>query len=104
LGQAGFDLEMELLCQRVFKRITLNLRATGMQTVPIDQTAEVLGRGWLDFGLYTLRRESDYVLLDQRYFALSTEALRQFALMLGRPPKDNPRMRWLLETKAAWER
>lgn len=54
--------------------------------------------------LDTVCREAENVLLDRRYFALSEEAFRKFTAMLDRPPKDNPKLKRLLETKAPWER
>ena len=83
---------------------TINVRATRQQTALIDQAAEALGRSRSDFMLDTVCREAESVLLDRRYFALSEEAFRKFTTMLDRPPKDNPKLRRLLETKAPWER
>lgn len=83
---------------------TINLRATRKQKALIDQAAEALGRTRSDFMLDTVCREAESVLLDRRYFALSEEAFRKFTTMLDRPPKDNPKLRRLLETKAPWER
>lgn len=83
---------------------TINLRATRKQKELIDQAAEALGRSRSDFMLDTVCREAESVLLDRRYFALSEEAFRKFTTMLDKPPKDNPKLRRLLETKAPWER
>lgn len=83
---------------------TINLRATRKQKALIDQAAEALGRSRSDFMLDTVCREAESVLLDRRYFALSEEAFRKFTAMLDKPPKDNPRLRRLLQTKAPWER
>ena len=83
---------------------TINLRATRKQKVLIDQAAEALGRSRSDFMLDTVCREAESVLLDRRYFVLSEEAFRKFTAMLDKPPKDNPRLRRLLETKTPWER
>ncbi len=83
---------------------TINLRATRRQKALIDQAAEALGRSRSDFMLDTVCREAESVLLDRRYFALSEEAFRKFTTMLDKPPKDNPKLRRLLETKAPWER
>jgi hypothetical protein len=47
---------------------------------------------------------AEAVLLDRRYFALSTDEFKRFKAMLDRPPKDNPRLRRLLQTKPPWER
>jgi uncharacterized protein (DUF1778 family) len=49
-------------------------------------------------------REAESVLLDRRYFALSEEAFARFTSILDSPPKDNPRLRRLLRTKAPWDR
>ena len=47
---------------------------------------------------------AEAVLLDRRYFALSKDEFKRFKAMLDRPPKDNPRLRRLLQTKPPWER
>jgi len=50
-------------------------------------------------------REAEAVLLDRRYFALSQTAFKKkFTTMLDKPPRDNPKLRRLLERKAPWER
>jgi uncharacterized protein (DUF1778 family) len=54
--------------------------------------------------LETASREAESVLLDRRYFVLSDDAFQKFVTMLDRPPKDNPRLRRLLQTKPPWER
>jgi uncharacterized protein (DUF1778 family) len=81
---------------------TINLRATRKQKALIDQAAEVLGRSRSDFMLATVCREAESVLLDRRYFVLSEEVFRKFTRMLDKPPKDNPGLRRLLQTKAPW--
>jgi uncharacterized protein (DUF1778 family) len=83
---------------------TINLRATRKQKALIDRAAEALGRSRSDFMLDTVCREAESVLLDRRYFSLSEEAFRKFTSMLDRPPKDNPKLKRLLETKPPWER
>src|ERR1017187_3943126 len=83
---------------------TINLRATREQKTLIDQAAEALGRSRSDFMLDTVCREAENILLDRRYFVLSEEAFTKFTAMLDRPPKDNPKLRRLLATKAPWER
>jgi len=83
---------------------TINLRATRKQKALIDHAAEALGRSRSDFMLDTVCREAENVLLDRRYFVLSEAAFRKFTSMLDKPPKDNPKLRRLLETKAQWER
>jgi len=83
---------------------TINLRATRKQKALIDHAAKALGRSRSDFMLDTVCREAESILLDRRYFVLSEEAFRKFTSMLDRPPKDNPKLRRLLESKAPWER
>ncbi len=83
---------------------TINLRASQKQKVLIDRAAAALGRSRSDFMLDIACREAESVLLDRRYFALSEDAFKRFTSMLDSPPKDNPRLRRLLQTKAPWER
>jgi uncharacterized protein (DUF1778 family) len=83
---------------------TINLRASRKQKVLIDHAAEVLGRTRSDFMLDTVCREAESVLLDRRYFALSEDAFKRFSSMLDSPPRDNPKLRRLLNTKSPWER
>ena len=54
--------------------------------------------------LDTVCREAESVLLDQRYFTLSSAAFGKFTEMLDRPPQENLKLRRLLESKAPWER
>jgi uncharacterized protein (DUF1778 family) len=83
---------------------TINLRATRKQKALIDQAAEALGRTRSDFMLDTVCREAESVLLNRRFFVLSKEDFRKFNVMLDRPPKDNPKLRRLLETRTPWEK
>jgi uncharacterized protein (DUF1778 family) len=82
----------------------INLRASRKQKTLIDRAAEALGRTRSDFMLDIACREAESVLLDRRYFALSQEAFQRFVSILDSPPRDNPRLRRLLHTKAPWER
>ena len=86
------------------RRETINLRASRRQKALIDRAAEALGRSRSDFMLETACREAEAVLLDRRYFVLDEDDFRKFTTMLDKPPKDNPRLRRLLQTKAPWER
>lgn len=83
---------------------TINLRASRTQKALIDRAAEALGRSRSDFMLETACREAETVLLDRRYFVVPEAAFQQFIAMLDKPPKDNPRLRRLLRTKAPWEK
>ena len=81
---------------------TINLRATRTQKDLIDRAATALGRSRSDFMLDTACREAETVLLDRRYFSLEDEQFRKFSAILDRPPKDNPGLRRLLQTKPVW--
>jgi uncharacterized protein (DUF1778 family) len=82
---------------------TINLRATPKQKELIDRAAGSLGRSRSDFMLETACREAEAVLLDRRYFALSADEFKRFKAVVDRPPKNNPGLRRLLQTKAPWE-
>ena len=83
---------------------TINLRASQRQKVLIDRAAEALGRSRSDFMLDTACREAESVLLDQRYFSLSGDEFKKFTSFLDSPPKDNPKLQRLLETRPPWDR
>lgn len=83
---------------------TITLSASRRQKLLIDRAAEALGRSRSDFMLSTACREAESVLLDRCYFALSDEAFKRFTSILDNPPKDNPGLRRLLQTKAPWDR
>ena len=92
------------LTKETARRETINLRASQKQKTLIDRAAEAVGRSRSDFMLETACREAEAVLLDRRYFALSEDDFKKFKALLDRPPKENPRLRRLLQTKAPWER
>ena len=83
--------------------ININIRAKRTQRDLIDQAAELLGKTRSDFMLETVCREAEDVLLDQRLFILDAEAFKKFQAILDSPPSDNPKLRKLMATKAAWE-
>jgi uncharacterized protein (DUF1778 family) len=83
---------------------TINLRASQRQKALIDRAAEALGRSRSDFMLDLACREAESILLDRRYFSLSEAEFKRFSAMLDKPPKDNPRLRRLLQTRAPWDR
>jgi len=83
---------------------TINLRASQKQKSLIDRAAEALGRSRSDFMLDTACREAESILLDRRYFSLSEEDFKKFTAMLDSPPRDNPKLRRLLQSRAPWDR
>jgi uncharacterized protein (DUF1778 family) len=82
---------------------TINLRASQHQKALIDRAADALGRNRSEFMLESACREAETVLLDRRYFALSSEDFKRFTSMLDKPPANNANLRRLLKTKAPWE-
>lgn len=82
----------------------INLRAGRRQKMLIDRAAETLGKSRSEFMLETACREAETVLLDKRYFVLSQAAFNEFTAMLDKPPKENPKLRRLLQTRAPWEK
>jgi uncharacterized protein (DUF1778 family) len=82
---------------------TINLRASRHQKQLIDRAADALGRNRSDFMLESACREAQTVLLDRRYFALSSEEFKRFSSLLDKPPASNAKLRRLLKTKAPWE-
>jgi uncharacterized protein (DUF1778 family) len=70
---------------------TINLRASQRQKLLIDRAADALGRTRSDF------------MLDRRYFSLPEDDFKKFVALLDSPPKDNPRLRRLLQSKAPWD-
>jgi uncharacterized protein (DUF1778 family) len=82
---------------------TINLRVSRRQKALIDRAAEVLGRNRSDFMLETACREAESVLLDRRYFPVSSDQYRRFTAILDKPPATNARLRRLLKTRASWE-
>lgn len=82
---------------------TINLRASQKQKMLIDRAAELLGRSRSDFMLETACREAETVLLDCRYFGLSSDAFKRFTALLDKPPASSPKLRRLFGTKAPWD-
>jgi uncharacterized protein (DUF1778 family) len=83
---------------------TINLRVSRRQKTLIDQAAQALGRTRSDFMLDIACREAETVLLDRRLFLLSDEAFTMFVATLDKPPKNNLRLRHLLEKKTPWQK
>ena len=90
--------------QRQPRDVSINLRANQRQRALIDRAAETLGKNRSDFMLEVACREADAVLLDRRFLLLDEKAYKRFTAALDKPPADNPKLRRLLASKAAWER
>lgn len=82
----------------------INLRATRRQKELIDRAAGLLDRSRSDFMLEAACREAQALLVDQNHFSLPEEKFKRFLAALDRPPKDNPKLRQLLHSRAPWDR
>ena len=80
----------------------INLRARPEQRDLIDQAAELLGKSRSDFMLEAACDKAQSVLLDQIFFRLDADKLRQFTKLLEAPPAHNPGLKRLLAVKAPW--
>lgn len=80
----------------------INLRARPEQRELIDQAAQLLGKSRSDFMLEAACNKAQSVLLDQVFFALDTEKLRQFTRLLDAPPAGNPGLERLMAVKTPW--
>lgn len=82
----------------------INLRVSRRQKKLIDQAAELLDRARSDFMLEAACREAQELLVDQNHFSLAQDKLKRFIAALDKSPKDNPKLRKLLQSKAPWDR
>ena len=80
----------------------INLRARPKQRDLIDQAAELLGKSRSDFMLEAACDKAQSVLLDQVFFRLDADKLRQFTKLLDAPPAHNPGLERLMAVKAPW--
>jgi uncharacterized protein (DUF1778 family) len=81
----------------------INLRASKRQKKLIDQAAELLDRSRSEFMLEVACREAQALLLGQNRFTLPEKQFKRFMAMLDKPPRDNVKLRKLLQSKAPWE-
>lgn len=49
-------------------------------------------------------REAQALLVDQTHFLLPEDKLKRFMAALDKSPKDNPKLRRLLQSTAPWDR
>ena len=80
----------------------INLRALPQQRDLIDQAAELLGKNRSDFMLEAACDKARSVVLDQVFFSLDEDRLKQFTAMLDAPPAPNPGLERLMAVKAPW--
>lgn len=84
--------------------VTIRMRVSRRQKALIDGAAASLGCTRSHFIRRTVCREAEDVLRDRVYFVLPGDAFRGFTAMLDKPPKSNPKLRRLLQTRPPWER
>ena len=82
---------------------TIHLRLSTDQKALIDRAAEAQGLSRSRFIVEAACREAQSVLLDQTHFNLDEDAFLRFTELLDTPPKPNPGLVRLLETKAPWK-
>ena len=81
---------------------TINLRAHPEQRDLIDRAAQLLGKSRSDFMLEAACAKAQSVLLDQVFFRLDAEKLRQFTKLLDAPPARNLGLERLMAVKPPW--
>ncbi|HEY7548341.1 MAG TPA: DUF1778 domain-containing protein [Hyphomicrobiaceae bacterium] len=87
----------------VTREANIHIRARTADRDLIDRAAAQLGKSRSEFVMDTMRREAQEVLLDQTVFRVDAKTFKAFLAELDRPPRDNPRLRALLQRKPAWE-
>ena len=85
------------------KRKAIALKVLPSQRSIIDRAAVLSGKNRTEFILDVAYREAINVILDRRLFVLDDEAFQRFEEALNSPPKANPKLQLLLDTKAPWE-
>ena len=70
----------------------------------IDRAAGAAGKTRGEFVLDAARREAEWVLRERRLITLPPEDYDALAAAIEGPPKENPRLRKLLETPDPWDR
>ena len=84
------------------RNAAINLRAHAEQRELIDQAASLLGKNRSDFMLEAACEKAQGVMLDQVFFRLDADKLRQFTKLLDAPPAHNPGLERLMAIKAPW--
>ncbi|MCX2865065.1 DUF1778 domain-containing protein [Paucibacter sp. PLA-PC-4] len=80
----------------------INLRTLPEQRDLIDQAASLLGKNRSDFMLEAACERAQAAVLNQVFFSLDADKLRQFTALLDAPPSPNPGLERLMAVKAPW--
>lgn len=81
----------------------INIRTTPRARALIDQAATFRGKSRSEFILEAAQREAEDTILNQTLFQVDAATYRKFSAALDAPPKDNAKLRKLMQTKAPWE-
>jgi uncharacterized protein (DUF1778 family) len=83
------------------ERVDLRMTPTAKRT--LQRAAAVANKTVSEFLLDSSLSAAFDTLADRRVFQLDEARWAAFMAELDRPPRDNPRLRKLLATKAPWE-
>ncbi|MCF8152968.1 MAG: DUF1778 domain-containing protein [Rhodoferax sp.] len=78
----------------------INLRTLPQQLDLIDRAAQLLGKSRSDFVLEAACEKARSVVLDQVFFSLDEDRLKQLTAMLDAPPAPNPGLERLMAVRA----
>ena len=81
---------------------SINLRALPEQRDLIDHAASLLGKNRSDFMLEAACERAKAIVLDQVFFSLDEDRVRQFTAMLDAPADANPGLERLMAIRAPW--
>lgn len=82
------------------REAAITLRTLPQQLDLIDRAAQLLGKSRFDFALEAACEKARSVVLDQVFFSLDEDRLKQFTAMLDAPPAPNPGLERLMAVKA----
>lgn len=79
---------------------TINLRTLPQQLDLINRAAQLLGKSRSDFVLEAACEKARSVVLDQVFFSLDEDRLKQLTAMLDAPPAPTPGLERLMAVRA----
>lgn len=85
------------------RTVDIRLAIPAADLALIDRAAHAVGRTRSSFIRETACREAHEVLCDQTAIKFDRKTFAVFIAELDRPPRDNPRLRALMQRRAPWE-
>jgi uncharacterized protein (DUF1778 family) len=82
---------------------TINIRTTPRARALIEQAAASQGKTRSDFMLEAAQREAVDTILNQTLFQVDAAIYKKYAAALDAAPKENAKLRKLMQTRAPWE-